>query len=526
MPIRVVCECGSRLDAPDSLAGRQAQCGNCGRVLSIEAPSTSSVSETVTAGKLVDTVASPRLPPRVIRKKKKKVFQETAPIADERSRSKGKRTFGSLTTAEIPRVRKEPSLLDVWSRGLTFPFRREAFITILVLATIYGPAAQVLSFTPAVLLTGAYGIKGLVGLGIISLGTVGYFCYFLLQTLRSAAQNEDDLPVASAFDFEEIFIDLWLVLGATALLFSPLLFLSIGARLSGEHLPAGVVYALLGLFAFLWPMAVTSSALHTSVLAANHWTVARAILRMPLQYTVSFCLAMGLIVIAVVIDLLTPRVVVLSGFIFWLLVFITLTGCMYLVGNLYYRNRRRIGWFEELEWRYWLNSPADRPDTRADPIPGHRDAIPDHADPAVTVARDPRSGSGRGAFHAGGSGSSAEHRRRDARRSHRNRRGPDRSDDRFGRAPNLLRIRHLADPRPAESPLGRRGTRSDRRLEHRGRTAGRVRRSRLRDSRAAADRPADDTVRRSFIALDRDSHRAACAARGDPRRGLVRTGDP
>jgi len=363
MPIRVVCECGSRLDAPDSLVGKQAQCGGCGRVLTIERSPTPAASDEEQPD-FREAGSATRLPPRVVRKRKK-VFQGAASIVEEGPPRK-KRTKPEVSTADRLRLRREPTLADVWARGLAFPFRREALITILVLAVLYGPPASIMSFTPALLMTGAFGLKAMVGVGVISLGILGYFCYFLFQTLRSAAQNDDDLPVATAFDFEEIFLDLWLMLGASAILFSPLLVLTIGAFVTESSVPMAVSFSLLALFVFLWPMAVTSAALHTSVLAANHWTVLRAVLRIPLQYVSTLCIAAGLILVATLIDVFMPRIpittgqpivlavflLLLSGFIFWLLVFITLTACMYLIGNLYYRNRGKIGWFAELQQRY------------------------------------------------------------------------------------------------------------------------------------------------------------------------------
>jgi hypothetical protein len=349
MPIRVVCECGSKLDAPDSLAGKQARCGGCGRVLTIE-PSEDVLESADPDSEPGEDGEATRLPPRMVRKRKK-VFQGAAPIVEE-GPSRKKRSKPSSPSSDRPRSKQDPTLIDVWARGLAFPFRREAFITILVLAVLYGPPAAIMSFTPALLMTGAFGLKGLVGLGAISFGILGYFCYFLFQTLRTGAQNEDDLPVATAFDFEEIFIDLWLMLGGTAVLFSPLVVLVLGAFFTGGHVPPAIWLSMLVAFVFLWPMAVMSSALHTSVLAANHWTVIRAVLRIPLQYTATLCIAAGLILIATVINFFTPWFPILSGFVFWLLVFLTVTACMYLIGNLYYRNRTKIGWFAELEQRY------------------------------------------------------------------------------------------------------------------------------------------------------------------------------
>ncbi len=274
-----------------------------------------------------------------------------------------KRRKQAAAAAAPPVSGKRPSLTRVWIDGLTFPLRKEALITTAVLAFLYGPIMLAMSFGPAVMFTGAYAIKFFVGFMTISVLVVGYFCYFLFQTLRSTCQYERDLPVATDFDFEEVRIDLWLMFGGTLMVFLPLILLKIVFWWDSRPIPSGLYYPLLTFCLFLWPMGVMAAALHSTVLAANHWTTLMAILKAPFQYTATLIVSGGLIATAVAIDWLVPRLEfrfgivaillqVLRGFLTWWLLFLTVTACISLMGYLYYRNRQRIGWFREQEQRY------------------------------------------------------------------------------------------------------------------------------------------------------------------------------
>jgi len=351
MSIRVVCECGSRLDAPDELAGQKARCGGCGSVLTI-----------VAARKRDET--SPdgvKLPPKLTGKKQK-VFKEHNAPAEEETRKSGKRKKKSADEMSA-RPKKRPSLAKVWSDGLAFPFRREALITTAVLAFLYGPIMLAMSFGPAMLFTGVYAIKFFVGFFTVSILVFGYFCYFLFQTLRSTAQNEHELPLATSFDFEEVRFDLWLMVGGSLMVFLPLIVTSTAFWWDGRETPPALYYPLLAFCLFLWPMGVIAAALQSSVLAANHWTALTTILKFPFQYTSTLIVAGGLIAIAFGIDWVVPRLDlgfgmlalvggIVRGFVTWWLVFLTVTACMSLMGFLYYRNRNRIGWFRDSEPRY------------------------------------------------------------------------------------------------------------------------------------------------------------------------------
>jgi hypothetical protein len=360
MPIRVRCECGSRLDAPDELAGRKAVCGGCGRVLEIVASDSPDPSDEdlIPPSKSARGVA--RLP-RPVNAPKKRVYKKLAAGSDDEGAKtrRRKKQPREPRTLEGPPKRREPTLTGVWVNGVSFPFHREALITIIVLAFIYGPVVGGLSAAPEVALAGAMGPKTMAAMLLVSLGVVGYFCYFLFQTLRAAAANDDDLPVATAFDMEEIFIDLWLMLGGTAVVYSPLWLLRSFAWFTETNVPAGLLWSLWGVLTFLWPMGVTSSALHMSVLAANHWTVSRTILKIPVQYVSTLLVAFGLFAIAYGISVLMTEFLPdvwyvrwTTGIVSWYMNFTVVTACMYLAGNLYYRNRQRIGWFGELRERF------------------------------------------------------------------------------------------------------------------------------------------------------------------------------
>lgn len=355
MSIRVVCECGSRLDAPDELAGRQARCGSCGNILTIVA--TKKADDEVG----VDGV---KLPPKLGGKKKKKVFQEHNAPGEEDSRKTAERKRKKKSAEDMSAgPKKRPSLSRVWTDGLLFPFRKEAFITTAVLAFLYGPIMLAMSFGPAMLVTGMYAIKFAIGFFTISVLVFGYFCYFLFQTLRATAQYEQELPVASSFDFEEVRMDLWLMVAGSFIVFLPLILITGACWWDGRHTPGAIYYPLLAFCLFLWPMGVTASVLQGSCLAANHWMALMTILKLPFQYTATLLVAGGLIATAIGIDYVVPRLDLgfgvmalvagtVRGFITWWLVFLTVTACMSLMGFLYYRNRNRIGWFRDSQPRY------------------------------------------------------------------------------------------------------------------------------------------------------------------------------
>jgi hypothetical protein len=353
MPIRVQCECGSRLDAPDSLAGRQAVCGACGRVLQIVAQP-AAVTKNAPApqdDEDDDFAENSRLPRRVARQRTK-VFEQRGSVADvDQPRRKKRRVPSDVAPVKKSTPKGGGSIVDVWVRGLSFPFRREALITLAVLGMIFGPIFGGISSAPELIFAGMLGPKTMAAMFLIGTVILGYFCYFLFQTLRSAAMNELDLPVATEFDWEEIFIDLWLMVGGTAVVFAPLWITRSVAWFLEFEIPPVVTWTMFAVLCIFWPMGVTSSALHTSALAANHWTVLRAILKIPMHYAMTLFVIALLFATVYGIDYLMPDSFV-TAIISWFLNFTAITSCMYLIGNLYFHNRRRIGWFGELQRQY------------------------------------------------------------------------------------------------------------------------------------------------------------------------------
>jgi hypothetical protein len=296
--------------------------------------------------------------------KKEKVFKEHSAPSDEESRKSSDRKRKKKSAEEMSaNPKKRPTLAKVWTDGLSFPFRKEALITTAVLAFLYGPIMMALKFGPSALLAGAYAIKFALGFVTVSILVIGYFCYFLFQTLRTTAQNEHELPVATSFDFDEVKIDLWLMFGGSVMVFLPLILTKIAFWWDGRLIPDALYYPLLAFCLFLWPVGVMASALQSSALAANHWTALTTLLKFPFQYTATLIVAGGLVAMAVGLDAVIPEldlefgiVMLLAktvrGFITWWLVFLTVTACMSLMGFLYYRNRNRIGWFRDSQPRY------------------------------------------------------------------------------------------------------------------------------------------------------------------------------
>ncbi|MBX3442941.1 MAG: hypothetical protein KF774_11085 [Planctomyces sp.] len=362
MTIRVLCECGSRIDAPLELAGQRARCGQCRRILQIPEDDASPIA--LAAGERGSSERPSRGATRVAeRRVMASVFQVSGAAASdsERQAARPRREKSARQKAKPAARESQAELFDIWRRGVLFPLKKESLLTIAVLSMLYGPMSTA---APFMLLSGPFVLRSGLGVMVLTIMIVGYLSYFLFQTLRTTAQNETDLPVAAAYDADEIMIDLWLMLGGTFVHFSPLAVLSLASRFLGVEVPAAVDLALwLGMLS-LWPMAVVSAALHTSVLAANLWTVSRAVLKLPLKYGLTLGVMIGLVLLSMGVGYILPQpsdtagfiatllLAGFSGFASWFLLFFTMTACMALMGFLYHANRRKLGWFRELDQRY------------------------------------------------------------------------------------------------------------------------------------------------------------------------------
>lgn len=187
---------------------------------------------------------------------------------------------------------------------------------------------------------------------------LGYFGFFLLQIFRLASIDEDDLPLTMEFDLDLIRQDLWIWLGTLwwcgvpfAAYWWVMVRLIRWGVVPGQMTVMTSLPVLVGCL-LLFPMALMSTALHLSVLAANPWSVFRAICRVPREYLATLALFGTLCATVIAIGRVLPPfpagIPVLSHVLTWVLLFYALTASAYGFGNFYYRNRLKIAWFGEL----------------------------------------------------------------------------------------------------------------------------------------------------------------------------------
>ncbi len=365
MTIIVQCDCGRTLRAPDQMLGRSTQCvcGNSVALLKVEGPRQFDVLEPELADPDEDAAEAPLLQrPRLKKIGEKSLFRKSQGRNVERGEEENsspslpqpqpgkrkKRRKDKVTAVERKRQREEAFLAGL-GRSLKFPFRTESLLTIGVMAVAYGVFTAVAGFLP-------YGVLGIKAMAILLLGTLlilGYFGFFLLQIFRIASIDEDDLPLTLEFDMDLIRQDLWVWLGTLWWCGVPFAgYWWFSNQWGGwERSPVPVI-ATLGLGLFLFPMALMSAALHLSVLAANPWVVVLSIRRVVLEYLATLAvfgtLCATLIVIGRVLPPFPAAIPVLSHIVTWVMLFYALTASAYGFGNFYFRNRRKIGWFNEL----------------------------------------------------------------------------------------------------------------------------------------------------------------------------------
>ena len=368
MTIIVQCDCGRTLRAPDQMAGRAAKCvcGNSVPLVKVEGPRQFETLEPELADPDEDAEEAPLLPRPKAKKPgshkpqtgDKSTFRPSkgqyVERADEEvpppppTKKRKKRRQDTTTSVERKRQATE-GFLSGLGRSLKFPMRVESLITIGVMAIAYGAFTSVAGFLP-------YAVVGLKGMVLILLGTVvilGYFGFFLLQIFRLASIDEDDLPLTMEFDMDLIRQDLWIWLGTLWWCGMPYAAYWWGTHLLGGVGRSPVVFlVILGCCAFLFPMALMSTALHLSVLAANPWTTLQAIRRVPVEYLAT-CAVFGMLcatVVAIgrVLPQYPPVIPIVSHMGTWVLLFYALTASAYGFGNFYHRNRRKIDWFGEL----------------------------------------------------------------------------------------------------------------------------------------------------------------------------------
>ncbi len=364
MTIIVQCSCGRMLRAPDQMSGRTAQCvcGSSVTLLKDESPRQFDVLEPELGESELDAEEAPRVFRPVPKKTKGKSHfrssqgrnvergdpDDAAPLPLPSPGKRKKRRTDKITSLERKRQRSEPFLGGV-IRSLRFPLRTESLITIAVMAVAYGGFTSVAGFMP-------YAVLGFKALIIMLLGTfliLGYFGFFLLQIFRLASIDEDDLPLTLEFDMDLIRQDLWIWLGTLWWCGVPFaVYWWVSGPMGEWARTPGIILAMIGFCLFLLPMALMSTALHLTVLAANPWVVLRSMLRVPLEYLATLgifgVLCSTVFAIGRVLPPIPPVIPIVSHVGRWILLFYALTASAYGFGNFYYRNRLKIGWFGEL----------------------------------------------------------------------------------------------------------------------------------------------------------------------------------
>ena len=368
MTIIVQCDCGRTLRAPNQMAGKLASCvcGNSVPLVKEDVPRKFDVLEPEFAEADEGEEEAPLMPRPASQKMKKKrggksLFRPsqgqyvergeeeaapTAPLPEPQKRKK--RRQDKVTSDERKRQISEGFVSGLF-RSLKFPIRVESLLTIGGMAIAYGVFTSLARFLPF----GVLGLYSAVGIFAGTMLILGFFLFFLLQIFRLASIDEDDLPLALEFDMDLIRQDLWLWLGTLWWCGVPFaVYWWVTNWLGGVGRTLVGMGAILSVCLFLFPMALMSTALHLSVLAANPWSVLQSIRRVIVEYLSTFAVFGTLCGTVVAIGWALPpypaEIPVFSHVGMWVLLFYALTASAYGFGNFYYRNRRKIGWFEEL----------------------------------------------------------------------------------------------------------------------------------------------------------------------------------
>lgn len=322
--IRVRCDCGAVLMAPMQLAGRSVSCGACGADIEIpEAvprdPGAAKMSRSTGKGPIYTSTYRGDESEELSRK-------------ELQTRRKRRRRASSGTSGPTRKA-------TWWIKSLQFPFRVESLITIGVLSVLYGTLVSPVARFTFLLLASSAG-------RILSALVIGYFIYFLLDVLRTAAHGQDDLPVVADWSREEVLADLFLAAGVFAICYLPW-GLYRGYLFWEDRSPNEIFDAALVILPSLYvPMALLSATIHHSFLAVNPVTVLRAIGLTLVDYLIVLTLiAVGCGLNWGVTSLAGG--LPFSGIARWWGTFTGLTMAMHALGSLYRRNSTTLVWINE-----------------------------------------------------------------------------------------------------------------------------------------------------------------------------------
>ncbi len=329
----LVCACGKRLRAPGARPGRVGRCPACGDVLRVEESNADSIPE--------EPRPTPEAPPRKRRRKRPGVQTKN------------------------------------WNGFVSEPARCESRIRESFLYPLWGvPGISLLVFLPPVLWFASvpfcYALLALTspsGLGrgtltallimlptTLFLGTVlGYVLLFLGSVAASSATGQVHHPHPPDWDLSDILFGLgrWVWAGLVGVAVGGLpataywvycgdvdLF---DAMILAELLAVGAIYAL---------MALLAAILYEDILAANPFTVIRAIVRVGWTYAWP-CLLAGFAAMTVVtlgvasFEVQAPAGAAFLLWFFWVVALYLSMVVLRVLGLFYHAHARELGWFRD-----------------------------------------------------------------------------------------------------------------------------------------------------------------------------------
>ncbi len=363
MTIKFRCVCGTPIKAPDEFAGKAVRCPECRE--SVAVPRGSAARRTASDGGTASGDERRNVPPRrrkLRRKKRRKSTQDSTFRAAESTKGGEFAETAVIRRPAQKTVRKKVG----WVDSFLYPVRGTNFFT--YLGWTFGFScfsfALALPFYATIITIACYLIVCLIA--------IGYFYHFLSEIVRFTAAGEDHLPETSTGD--EVFLDAFNWWACVVICTSPFWgfhwFNWWTAELPAlvDHSDADPVYLLppeIGQFLLILcllytPMALLATTLFNTFLAGNPVYVIGAIFKCPLQYfttcfvTVSVLFAYMMIYLVSVNFLMTSEdalvnmiaegtVYVIAGN---MLLYFSIV-VMHQLGTIYYRNRKKIGWFRE-----------------------------------------------------------------------------------------------------------------------------------------------------------------------------------
>ncbi len=229
---------------------------------------------------------------------------------------------------------QDESFYSMLGSAFTYPLRDRGWL-ILLAGIIFFFLAEFLSFIPVISI-------------FIAVFTTGYIVSFLTRVIITSSDGDETLPDWPDFEnfYEDIIVPIFRWAFVLAVSFGPGIFLIYkGMGLAAvAALAVGLVYL---------PMALTAASIHESAFSANPLVVIPAILKVPIQYTLT-TLMLGMLsgVSAYLQWRVEGEFGLLSGAaILAVFLYFAVVQCR-LMGLLYFANDETINWFEEAN-RYY-----------------------------------------------------------------------------------------------------------------------------------------------------------------------------